>query len=730
MANDPGVRLQRGGSGYFQVMMTPPDGVSVDVSMFRDVPTKVASFSTADPFGDSSASLSFDSITPYDIPGYGDLKWLVPWTQVTIFWWDLIDGVAVRKPDWVWEGFIISEEISMPYQLQCLGTLFLYDNHLAIPFYPSNPVPYEVLMARMFSDVPTRWNKKLKIEWPEKWNTVVPARKDPSYLWFLKPWGVKVGQKWSGLTTRNTGGWENMLTGFIQGLLTTMYTPEGDQWTIMKGYGREPILRVRQPLTMANDKTMVVFYGVPGVEASLSRDWSQSANVIYGAGQDLAGTSFSGAQVSPDGESTWYEPFAALPQVYPTAATNPRRITTMIRKESRLQFAQGVDETAAREAAVAQIRRFGDPGYTGTITLRTDPLVAGLPSNRFLITAGSQIQLRNFRGADILFHIATATVNPEDGSVSLTVDTKFRDALTISEVRARTRDALDPVNLLKAGQVSAAINDSLKPWSYSEGSGIIPSAGKDFDATPFFKSMPAGIAFPWTDWTTKYPPKKFPQYYVKVSNKKLSSPIANDRWQDYGYTSKSKYSIGIPIKGAQEATIRLTQIAAFDKDGNVIKIRFHVGFYANSGIRSSDMPVIPTGQKGLPAAYKAGQYYPFFPGAFNQWKRSGEQNDPNIEIAAGMVMYAAWGTYEEPAGYSPGTKGVNGAAAKTGKLVDEGNWQMSAAANEGDSFSWTSAADNAKNKTAGMWYAMIFQDDVDVAYFLGRCYRLEPGMAN
>lgn len=722
MANDPGVRLLRGGKGYFQVFFIHPDGRSKDVTFFRGAPSKVDSLTFSDPFGDATAQISFENITSFDSPGSGDLFWLVPWSQVSIFWWDIIDGTPVRHPTWIWEGFLVSEEIGKPYSVQCKGTLYLYDNYLAMPFYPTNPVPYEKMMERIFKQVPTKWNKALRIDWPVGWNVKVPKFSHPDYQWYLAPWGVVPGDRWSGLTTRSTGAWEPSLTGYIQSLLGTMYTPDGDQWTVMKAYGRQPVLRVREPLTYPNANTLVVYNGVPGVEVTASRDYSQTANVVYGTGQDLQGTAFSGAQVSADGESTWYEPFAALPQVYPANATNLRRIPSMIRKETRVQFSNGVDEKAARDASLAQIRRFADPGLTGSITLTTDPLLAEQPFNRLLIIAGRQILVRNFRGADVLFHISSVSVSPEGGTVSLTVDTKFRDALTVAEVNARTRDAMDPVNSLKAGQVGALTNDISKPWSYFEGSGVIPSGSKAGDATKFFNSMPQETPFPWTAWTKKYPPSKYPEYYVKVSRK---GSKATQRWQDYEYSSTRQYAQSVPCKGAQKATIRLTQIAAFDANGNVLKIPFHVGFYDNHGTAVDAMPMIPKNQKGMPNGYKESERYPFFPTAFNTYKRTGEQVDDAQMLSSGTNMLAAWGTMEEPAGYWPSTKGAKGAV--TGMLVDETNWELNADGNEIDVNNRNA---NITNKAAGQFYAMFFQDTVQTAYFLGRCFRADMGSAS
>lgn len=710
----PEVTPVRGGTGRFRTFARHPGGRVLEISTFRGVPTTLSQWSTADPFGDATASLSLPQVSSFERPGEGDLWWLVPWFGIEVRYEEYTDDRWVDT-GWRWEGNAVSEEIGDDHSLSLKGALYMTDNFQAAPSYPQYPVPYERLIASMLDPVahPSLPNKALKVEFPEGWNVTVPAFDEPAYLWFLRPFGVKKGDLWSGLTTRSTGSWEPGLTGFVQTLLSTMYTPEGDQWTVMMKPGRQPVLKVRGSQRAPDLSTLVVYNGTPGVKVQVSRDFTQSANVIYGAGTDLAGSTFSGAQVTPDGESTFYEPFAALPQVYPAASSNPRLVKTMARKESRITFPQGIDENTARDISRTQIRRFADPGYAGSITLDADPFLGGEPFNRLLIQAGGTILVRNLRGGEVLFHVSQADVSPQSGTVSLTVDTKFRDLLTVAEVRARTRDALDPVNLLQVGKQSVTVQDLLKPWSYSGGSGVIPS-GSALDATPLFAKMDTNATFPWTGWTTQYPPSKFPQYYVKVSKK---GPKAADRWQDNGYSATSKKSKGVPVKAAQSGSIRLTQIAAYDKDGHQSPVKFHVGIYSNSGITSTDMPMIP---KGAGLKYADGDRYPFLPEAFEAVKPTGEEQDNvNVLLPEGADIVVGWGSVHDPAGYSPGLASAGG--IKTGRLVDESSWSFDTSNVPG--FDKYSVANNAKNQTAGMLYLMLFCDDTDEdTFFLGRLF--------
>jgi hypothetical protein len=720
----PWIDQIRGSSGYFRVSVHAPGGALTDITKFRGKPIQINSLSSVDPFGDATAQLTFPQISGFERPGSGDLWWMVPWVMIDIAWYN-DDGSPTT---WVWEGFMVSEEITEAgLSITLKGALFELDNYKAKPWFPQQPVPYELLIKDSFD--PTKRiglrTSPLRIEFPEGWKTVVPKERSENF-WYLTPWGIKPGKEWTGFTTRNTGSWDNLLTGFVQTLLSIMYTEDGGQWTVKKETGRTPVLKIRPEITSPNAETLHVWYGAPSVELSLSRDFTQSTNVIYGAGSDLAGSAFSGQQVTADGQTTYYEPFAALPSVYPAGKDNPRINDNVRRNESRLEFPSGMSQLESRTVAEGHLRKFADPGYTGQLRLTTDPLRGGIPYNRLLIRAGQGIVVHGVRGADMLFHITESNVSPMDMSVSLTLDTKYRDAKTVYEVRAMTRDALDPVRLLKVGAYSVQVQDQILPWSYSHGSGIIPSGGGAFDASNLFlKLMNANEKFPWTNATKKYPPRKYPSFYIKIPKR---SSDANLNWS--GVTKSGLYWASLPIRMSQAGTIRLTQIAAYDEDGNVLPCRFHVSFYGNSGTTVQAMPAIPASQdnKYGPAApyYKAAQRYPFFPGAFEAKREDGtDTNNPMRTVAEGSDLWVGFGNYYEGAGYWPGRQSKGG--PKTGMLSEEQTWGFdTTGAKQFDKY----RAEKTRNDPlAGLGYIMIYCDDQGTkpVYFLGRLFRAEGG---
>ena len=713
----PRVDRIQGAAGFFKIFAQPPGKGRVDITKFRGSPTQINSMSTTDPFGDATAQISFPQITGMDRPGQGDLYWLVPWVPIDIIWYS-DDGVPTG---WAWEGSVVSEDVSDEgYNVSLKGALYELDNYLAAPWYPQYPVPYELLIKDAFSPskhIGLRTNP-LRVDWPAGWNVTVPTKAQPDYLWYLRPWGVSPGQKWTGRTTRNTGSWDPLLTGFVQSLLSVMYTEDGGQWTVSKEAGRTPVLRVRPEITTPSEATLHVWYGAPEVKLSASRDFTQSTNIVYGQGTDITGSSFSGQQVSRDGQTTYYEPFAALPYVWPATRDNPRINDYIVRKESRLNFPSGMSMVESQLVAASHLRKFSDPGYTGTLTLTTDPLQGGIPYNRMLIKAGMGIVVHGFRGSDVLFHISETSVSPMSMTATLTLDTKYRDALTVYEVQAKTRDALDPVRLLKAGAFSVTTQDQILPWSYTHGSGVVPSGGA-FDATDFFlNKVGHDEKFPWVASTTKYPPKKYPKYYIKIGPKNAN---ATKNWS--GITKNGVYTAAIPVRLSQSGTIRLTQIAAYNEDGAVVPVRFHVAFYGGYDVTVESMPMIPASMAGT-YGYPASQRYPFFPGAFENVNADGTLTDnPGQLLSEGANMFAGFGNYYEAAGYFPGSSSRGN--PKTGMLSEEQTWSFDTTSSTG--FDKYNAEKTRKDPTNGLAYVMIYCDDQGTSpiYFLGRMFRAE-----
>jgi hypothetical protein len=717
--------------GYFRIFATPPGGDSREITMFRGAPITVSSASTVDPFTDSVASLSCPQITIFDLPGAGDLDWLVPDCDIDIVW----ANYGAYDYEWSWEGFVVSYDFSMDgtsssYTIELKGALFSLDDYLAKPTFLRRPLPYEILIQRAFDPDrnPARL-KKLKVTFPEDWKRRVPEYRGPDgYESTLKPAGVTPGQLWTGLVSRSTGSWEPTLTGHVQSLLSVMFDDGGSQWTIRNRGGRRPELFLRTPPSAGSTEILEVTLGAPGVQFQGSRDFSQRANVIYGQGKDEAGITYSGMVVAPNGTNTYFKPYAWSPLVYPRKDNSALKRNQKT-KETIIRFQDGLDELAATKVAQSQLQRFIDPGITGTLSLSSDPRTAdGKPFPRMLIKAGTTFRIKNLLGIreGVLVHVTQASVNFEDLSVSLTVDSKYRDVLTVDEVRARTRDALSPLRSLQVGKFSNTIQDLLYPWSYREGSGIIPSGG-GLNAKEFFLDhLPSHAQFPYEEWTKRYPPRTHPSYYVRIGPTNVNN--STDNWS--AAPRNGDTALAIPVRMGQAGSIRLTQIAAYDKDGNVVPVRFHVSFYKKNGVGPDAMPQFteaPSTMKwlapaGIVTSYDVGNSHPFIKDAWETVKSDGTAHeDDSLLTRGGSEFVVGWGNYYEPAGYSPGR--FSNGASRTGILVDDTQWTW----DNTDLFDPLGV--QPIEEDAGSLFIMIYCDEQgdEPIYFQGRVFRVEPG---
>lgn len=142
--------------------------------------------------------------------------------------------------------------------------------------------------------------------------------------------------------------------------------------------------------------------------------------------------------VRPEVEPFQYKPNGEI------LGPNPEFNSQKMRRETYTNYGEKASKKEGSESALAQSKQFIDPGYVGTITLTVDPD----EMSRFDIRAGMNLTLKSFRGKNIFFHIAEVSVNVEQQSVTLTVDTQGRDFQTVSAILERDRSIGD--SLLKS----------------------------------------------------------------------------------------------------------------------------------------------------------------------------------------------------------------------------------------------------------------------------------------
>ncbi|HEY5787514.1 MAG TPA: hypothetical protein VIT65_22340 [Microlunatus sp.] len=719
-------------AGSWILLVRPPGGAPINLTRFRGVPVEIGNYSFSDPFGPGSLEFTVKGVSAFEELGVGDLTWAVKHADVDLIWnGDLPanypsgyrTNAGVITPSFRWEGYITTFGVasSSGLSIQAKGAMLQLDNWLAKSEYTSRPLPYEWAISRQFTGKPALRLMPLRVVWPAWWTlSYQPVYKAPS--WMI-PAGVRMGQKWSGLLTRETGSMDPVLTNYIQSLIGAMYTERG-RFTLMLDSHRQPVLYHQDFISSPSPKSLEVNPASPGVQFELTTDWDQCLTDVYAQGTSLAGVSYSGMQVSSDGTTTYYQPAASLRQTYPTNVSNGWFDRDVMPKEVMIEMQQGLEADDAAIVARAHLARFSDPGMTGTVTLSTDPTLGGEPISRFLVRAGMSLHLPGIGGKGIMAHITESSANLAEGEVSLTIDTKFRDALTVQEVRTRGRDALAISRSLVAGQYRPPIPDQMWPWSYGEGSGYVPS-NSVLNAIPLFNGMPQFTPFPWTPWTMTHPPKdkRYRSCYIRIA------PAQADATKNWALQrSPWGAAVGIPVRMSQAGTIRLLQVAAYDRDGRILRVPFHFSLWYLGSVNPLTMPAIPVEQAKLFPPYKANQRYPFVKDAFEGILRTGVRaglNDPMSFESAGPVRI--YGTYDEKAGYFPGS--MASGDVPTGLLIDESQWSYDLTGHGDSTWDEYSIERNFTNSKAGNLYAMIYcdaQQDQEV-FFVGRMFRVEPG---
>lgn len=811
-------RLENG-YGLFFVFARNNANPWTDITFVRGAPIQINELTYADPFSDSTAQFSVPSVPALD--GYrkdNELWWLRPFTNIDVYFYPALPtptgGPAVYNPDTmrkdlylqvagatpIWQGFIVSlSPSSQGTQITCQGALYQLDRYYSKPYYPKRPVPMELLIKRQFDLTrrPGLFTADLIIDWPgylDGTGATTDSAVNGGEVWarrftdtesknvdYLTPTGLNVGDLYTGYSTRNTGEFNQALTGYVQSLLAMMYTAKdsyqggpqfaGRQWTVLMNargnpsaspiVARQPVLQVRNP-DRAPDA--YVWYGQPGVEGSFSQDGSTQTNVVYGQGTGVDGVDWKRMKmIGFDAQETEFMPLAYGQGVYPYSEAN--KDLMLMPMEKYVSFPNGVSQAEGYSVARQWILRDADPGWTGTLTLSVDPLDPDTdqPISRWLLRPGMTLLLRGFVGTWKLpirlfnkFHIAEVTLTPQDGTVTLRLDSKYRDLLTLEEVQARVRDPLTPVKALRVNSRSVLIDDIGFQWDYSAGSGFLPR-----HSLAFYQAIPPTANFPYQEYTTlsNAMPRAHPlekQIYNLGSSTEDSSSTSNliqpgkdDNWYSQGYfvavcagasTHAGRWSGAVPILTSQAGTIRRTQLAVYHQDGSVCThCEFHFSIYAG-WIGIDQMPH----ENNEPDPFTPNAFQtinpdtglPFPSGSSGGTDSVGNQNMPE---AASNMFIIGWGAGDAPAGYSPRT--YSAGLHPTGMLLDEGTWTYNNVSSElGKIDPNQLQLDRTDLNSITLWamiYARVAESAMSVAdhnaqygkwvYFLGRLFKSVAG---
>lgn len=179
-------------------------------------------------------------------------------------------------------------------------------------------------------------------------------------------------------------------------------------------------------------------------------------------------------------DGAYRRPLAARSYVEPNlysasgaiTGSNPAYDPSKIRREIHVDFGTDITRAEAVPSAVQMLNRSTDPGWVGTVVFaKTDPH----QKSRWEITEGEVIKILGWRGTNVLASVVE--VRKTITSVTVTVDTKARDAMTVSAIMARDRDAkIDPAR--RPGNVnrrSRNARDQLIEYEPESGAGIYPN---------------------------------------------------------------------------------------------------------------------------------------------------------------------------------------------------------------------------------------------------------------
>lgn len=426
-----------------------PDNDDVnDMTYYRGLPIQGLRFLRREPFGDADADATIPGITSMDTHPY-DVGAPTPFTKARSnmeFILRKSDGTSRR----MWSGNVFTRSLGNDgrqptMNLHALGSLYMADSTRNRPMVSDNPVDYGYLIPRAFNLVTSRRYRN-------------------------------IAHVATGILTRERGAWSDSPMGFALDGLAKCWTLAGNQWTISKVVGSRRQYEMRLKKT-APEWTFT--NGARGVYVDLEED-DNGRNVVYGHGVNADGGIWFNTKY-PNSGGVVRLPLAADPKTQQwlydddgnATGPNPEYDKTVMPREDDVDFGQN-SKTIGIRSAQQIVDRESVPSFVGRITVETDPREGW----RGDIQAGDKLTLIGYQGRDLVLHVSDVEVSL-DGSVpvSLTVDERSRDAMTVAQIRDRNKEARrDPA--LRPGNPnrrSRLEQDQIVPFDAESKAGRIPA---------------------------------------------------------------------------------------------------------------------------------------------------------------------------------------------------------------------------------------------------------------
>ena len=185
---------------------------------------------------------------------------------------------------------------------------------------------------------------------------------------------------------------------------------------------------------------------------------------------DKTGYSLRGSAIQPAAQADYTRPYRRSGSGA-IIGRNRKYDRTRSKVDLHVDMGPGVKRRQAQDWAEAELNL--GPNYVGTITIYTGAVLAGDVAIGTTITPemlmdvrdirpGMNTRLPTFRGG-LFVHVSAVDVAPE--SVTLTVDTRFRDAPKVWEIMQNAQDTKsDPARKRRGGRASSEVKDSIDPW--------------------------------------------------------------------------------------------------------------------------------------------------------------------------------------------------------------------------------------------------------------------------
>lgn len=512
--------------GRFQVVIG-----GVDRTFWRNVPVIVGEYVKNQPFGDNTLELTLPQVTIFDRLGVGDLSWLKPGVSVELHR-RTSTGRKVRFEGLVPKFGAFERGRDGGMTVHVLGALYEADLAVHKPAFYYLDVDAGTRIRQAFQECPSRHYVA-----PTAVTTGVPTRKrgdmSQSPLGFvgellammttadgLNQWTVdKIVGRRAVLRLKDitTVDWtfaagapgvevdlEQDWTGGPNVIYGEGVAPDGCTWRNAKWpnarpddappypysdpsrvitigtVGDEVILWQRE---MVDHGYPVVVDGYYGTEdAYQCRRLQEHAGILVDGivGPQTWAATFQVGSNTGDLTGAWIMPLAwrkeVMPKLYNARGEiigdNPDYDPSIVRVEVYVNFGDGVTKRDATRQARADLHRFANPGWLGTITVTTDPE----EGTKFDIDAGDGARLRYFEGTGatgLRLHVSGVVGSPEDGKVTMTVDSKARDLMRITAIRQRDRDAHSPAFDHLGNRTASQVRD-VATWDCENGSGVVP----------------------------------------------------------------------------------------------------------------------------------------------------------------------------------------------------------------------------------------------------------------